>query len=53
MGGNFKVNTWKAFSLNEICEIKPGVRLVSTEMIDEKQPMYKDLEDVSTVRGEE
>jgi len=37
-GGNLKVNNWKPFSLNEICEIKPGVRLVSTEMIEGKRP---------------
>lgn len=37
-GGNFNVVTWKPFSLNEICEIKSGVRLVSTEMTDGKRP---------------
>lgn len=37
-GKNLEVVTWKAFSLNEICEIKPGVRLVSSEMIDGKRP---------------
>lgn len=37
-GGKFEVISWKAFSLNEICDIKPGVRLVSTDMIDGKRP---------------
>ncbi len=37
-GGNFKVTQWKAYSLNDICDIKPGVRLVSREMIEGKRP---------------
>jgi len=37
-GGNFKVTHWKAYSLNEICDIKPGVRLVSRQMIEGKRP---------------
>ena len=36
--GGGKIVAWKPFPLNEICEIKPGVRLVSTEMIDGKRP---------------
>lgn len=37
-GGNFKVTHWKAYSLNEICDIKPGVRLVSRQMTEGKRP---------------
>lgn len=37
-GGKLEVTSWKAFSLNEIFEIKSGVRLVSTEMIEGKRP---------------
>lgn len=37
-GGDFKVTHWKAYSLNEICDIKPGVRLVSRQMTEGKRP---------------
>jgi hypothetical protein len=37
-GGNFEMTKWKAYSLNEICEIKSGVRLVSKQMINGKRP---------------
>ena len=37
-GGKMKNVQWKAFSLNEICDIRPGVRLVSREMIEGKRP---------------
>lgn len=37
-GGNFEVTHWKAYSLNEICDIKPGVRLVSRQMTEGKRP---------------
>ena len=37
-GGNFEVTHWKAYSLNEICNIKPGVRLVSRQMNEGSRP---------------
>ena len=37
-GGNFKEIVWKAYSLNEICDIKPGVRLVSRQMEEGQRP---------------
>lgn len=37
-GGNFEVTHWKAYSLNEICNIKPGVRLVSRQMKEGSRP---------------
>lgn len=37
-GGKMKGAQWKAFSLNEICDIRPGVRLVSRKMIEGKLP---------------
>ena len=38
MRGNAKIARWKNFSLNEICTIKSGVRLVSRHMIEGKRP---------------
>lgn len=37
-GGKIRETCWKAFSLNEICTIKPGVRLVSRTMKDGTRP---------------
>lgn len=37
-GGIFNVTNWKAYSLNEICDIKSGVRLVSRQMTIGKRP---------------
>lgn len=37
-GGKIEKTRWKSFSLNEICTIKSGVRLVSRHMIDGKMP---------------
>lgn len=37
-GGNFGEVRWKAYSLNEICDIKPGVRLVSRQMEEGERP---------------
>lgn len=37
-GGKIRETRWKAFSLNEICTIKPGVRLVSRTMKDGTRP---------------
>ena len=37
-GGDFVVTQWKAYSLNEICNIKPGVRLVSRQMNEGSRP---------------
>ena len=37
-GGETIEPHWKAFSLNEICTIKPGVRLVSRFMTEGKRP---------------
>ena len=37
-GDNFEVTHWKAYSLNEICNIKPGVRLVSRQMNEGSRP---------------
>lgn len=37
-GGKIKETQWKAFSLNEICMINPGVRLVSRQMTEGKRP---------------
>ena len=37
-GGKSLKIKWKAFSLNEICDIKPGVRLVSRQMIEGERP---------------
>ena len=37
-GNNFEVKHWKAYSLNEICNIKPGVRLVSRQMNEGSRP---------------
>ena len=37
-GGKMRQTNWKAFSLNEICMINSGVRLVSRQMRDGKRP---------------
>lgn len=37
-GGNFEVIHWKAYSLNEICNIKSGVRFVSRNMSAGRRP---------------
>lgn len=37
-GGNLNVFSWKAYSLNEICNIKPGVRLVARDMEQGQRP---------------
>lgn len=37
-GGKTRETPWKAFSLNEICEINPGVRLISRQMTEGKRP---------------
>ena len=37
-GGKIKETQWKAFALNEICMISPGVRLVSRQMTEGKRP---------------
>ena len=36
--GDFEATHWKAYSLNEICDIKPGVRLVSRQMTEGRRP---------------
>lgn len=37
-GGNWGMMNWKAYSLNEICNIKSGVRLVLRQMTEGKRP---------------